>query len=132
MTLTAIQREYLDALEGGAQTTGELVMTMSRSRNTLAVMMLKLRKKGLVQSSRMYGHNGNIWQHELIEGGSELSKAPPPPQRISRELCEIAELSDAGYMGQRLYEKHCETYPDREYHSVLYMKDVARKRGLCR
>jgi hypothetical protein len=107
MQITAIQREYLKALDGGAQTTGELVMSMSRSRNSIAAMMLKLRKKGLVHSSRMYGQNANIWRHELIGDGSELNAASAPSHRISRELYEIAELSDDGYMGQRCSQSVC-------------------------
>lgn len=64
--LTPTQRQYLQELEDGPKTTRELVMAKGVSGSFVTRMMKRLRKAGMVRSSRVLGARGNVWQHELI------------------------------------------------------------------
>jgi hypothetical protein len=136
--VTARQNVYLKELAEGPLTTRELVLSLMVSQKSVGKMMKILREKGLVQT-RLLPHSQR--SHSLIAPYDELQltlifrKHTPnnaDPSRISREMYELAELSDRGLVGQGLHQEHIKTYPHREYRAMRRLKDVARGRGLCR
>ena len=63
------RREYIAELKTGPKTTRDMVLSLMVCGSSVARMMQTLRKEGVVKSSRVTGVHGNVWRHELIEGG---------------------------------------------------------------
>ena len=128
---------YIRELESGPTTSWDLVLSLGVSKSSVARMMKKLRDCGAVRSVRgAPGGHGNVRLHELIEGYEEraaIKRVQRPPHCIvTEELLHVARLRAEGLVGQRLHEKHIQTYPDRTYSSMRHMVGIARKQGLCR
>jgi len=129
---------YIRELESGPKTSWDMVLSLGVSKSSVARMMKKMRDCGAVRSVRgAPGCNGNVRTHELIEGYETriaIKRVQRPPYCIvtEEELLHVAYLRDEGLVGQRLHEKHIQTYPDREYGSMRHMVGIARAQGLCR
>lgn len=63
---------YIEQLEDGPKTTRDMVLSLMVCGSSVARMMQKLRKEGVVQSSRVEGVHGNVWRHELIHPINEI------------------------------------------------------------
>ena len=133
--------EYIHELEDGPKTTRDMMLSLCVSRSAVARMMRCLRdERGIVQSSRVPGARGNVWQHELVLGWQELYSAYVAPIRLPRvkttiatpELFHVAKLRKAGWTGQRLITQYQKTYPNTPPGRVDYMVQLARQRKLCR
>lgn len=130
------QWAYITELKTGPKTTRDIVLSLMVCRSSVSRMMQKLRKRGIVKSSRVTGVRGNVWRHELIEGwDTKISNEtkPAPSSLIPKdEVRHVAMLRNRGLVGQRLHSEHIKAYPARPYSSMHYFVEVARKRGLCR
>ena len=58
---------YIKQLKDGPKTTRDLVLSLMVCGSSVSRMMQKLRKEGIVKSSRVVGVHGNVWRHELIQ-----------------------------------------------------------------
>ena len=134
--VTPKQNMYLMEVDGSPKTSRDLLLCFDVSTNTVSKMIIKLRKMGLVSSSRVPHTQGNVWQHELVksyvslvEGG--LVVVDKPYHRApTEEIQYVAELRKEGLIGQRLIAKHLERFPYRNPSSVRHLVNTARARGL--
>ena len=129
------RREYIAELKTGPKTTRDMVLSLMVCGSSVARMMKKLRKDGVVKSSRVTGVRGNVWRHELIEGWETNSinqSKPVPPRILVEEIRHVAMLRDRGLVGQRLHAEHIKTHPTRSYSSMQHIVEVARERKMCK
>ena len=136
ITVTPTQDAYLQELAAGPLTSRDFALSRTVSASSVAKTIRRLRDKGLVQSTRVGGVQGNIHLHELTMPYSEMDIVVRPyckPVSISdEEIQHAAKLRNSGLTGQELIETHQKTYPERPAKSVLNMVSTARERRLCR
>ena len=137
--VTRGQYEYAAALSGGAMTTRGLNLKFGVTISQVARMIEKLRKAGVVKTTRLIKHGrGAVYQHELIvdletidiRDRRHVNKYPPI---TDEEVMYAAELREDNLIGQRLTSKFRERFPDRTHTTILKtIVPKAIKRGLCR
>jgi len=135
--VTNKQNEYLLQLADGPKTTRDLMLSQMISLNSVGNMIRKLRKAGLVRSSKKRGVVGNIHEHKLIRSYQELkddleignTKNAGVPHV---EVLYVAILRNGCMTGQELINQHLKVFPGRAKYGVTNIVSKAKAQGLCR
>lgn len=137
--VTKKQNEYLLQLSSGPKTTRDLMLSQMVTMEAAGRMIKKLKKKGLVESTRKYGGRGNILNHRLVTPYPELEKkgiiitnktaGTPIPEE---EILYAAKLRNGGLIGQRLTDKYHKKYPHRKPKAIKNIVIKAKAERLCR
>jgi len=136
--VTPKQNEYLLQLADGPKTTRDLMLSQMISINSVGNMIRKLRKAGLVQSSKLRGAQGNIHEHKLIQSYQDLVKDNLEIVNKKNagvphvEVLYVAILRNGCMTGQELINQHLKVFPDRAKYGVMNIVSKAKAQGLCR
>lgn len=137
--VTKKQNEYLLQLSSGPKTTRDLMLSQMVTMESAGRMIKKLKKKGLIESTRKYGGRGNILNHRLATPYSELEKKGMIIKNRSEgtlvpdeEILYAAILRNAGLIGQRLTDQYQKKYSHRRPRAIKNVVIKARAEGLCR
>lgn len=132
-----VRQTYINELRTGPKSPRDMSFSLAVTTEAVSHMMQKLREAGIVKSSRRAKVHGNTYLHELLPGWEAKMAEPSVPRMrpptSNEELLHVAQLSDAGWMGARLYAEHRKMFDNgRPDSGIRRLKWIARQRGLCR
>lgn len=137
--VTKNQNEYLLQLADGPKTTRDLMLSQMVTLESAGRIIKKLKKKGLVESTRKYGGRGNILNHrlvtpypELIKKGMIITNKTAGTTIPDEEILYAAILRNSGLIGQRLTDQYREKYSHRRPGSIKNIVLKAKAERLCR